>query len=102
VTNVSIDPLIKAITPETNWYVVLRPFQGERESKYVRGEVVDTHGWTHKGRLVELRYVSPLPFGADVPEADEEGRRIIDLNSQQKEQVPYKKRPVPQRKPALT
>lgn len=92
----SIDPLISAVTPKTKWYVVLRPFDGER--RLVRGEVVDTSGWVHLNRLVELRYIAPLPHGADVPEEDSDGRRLLELQDQQKEQVPAKKRPTPTRK----
>ena len=92
----SVDPLIKAVTPETKWYVVLRPFDADR--RLARGEVVDTSSWMHLDRLVDLRYVAPLPHGAEVPSPNSDGIRLIALDDQQKEQVPAKKRPVPTRK----
>lgn len=92
----SNDPLIQAITPKTDYYVVLRPFDGER--RFVRGEVVDTTGWVHLDTLVESRYVSPLPHGAELPNEDGEGRRIIELTKAQERKVASKKRPpVPSR-----
>ena len=74
------DPLIEAVKPKTNWFVVLRKFDGNGVS-YVRGEVVDTNGWRHTGMLEQRRYIAPLPSGAEVPEKQEfEGavRRMID------------------------
>jgi len=94
---VSEDPLIKAVRPDTKWYVVLRPFDGDR--RFVRGEVCDTTGWTHIDSLIENRYVAPLPHGAKLPEEDDEGRRIIELTKTQERKVASKKRPpVPARK----
>lgn len=94
----SVDPLIEAITPKTPWYVVLRPFEGDGSTRYVRGEVVDTTGWMHHKRLVDLRYISVFPFGATLPEPDADGRRIIVLNEEQAATVHPKKRPTPARK----
>jgi hypothetical protein len=93
---VSSDPLIQAITPPTDWYVVLRPFDGDH--RYVRGEVVNTEGWTQIARLQDQRYIAPLPHGADLPEVDPDGRRIVDLTQEQEKIVPQRKRPVPTRK----
>lgn len=90
------DPLIEAVTPPTPWYVVLRPFDGDH--RYSRGEVVDTTGWTHHRRLIDLRYIAALPHGADLPEPGEDGRRFLALNEEQAEKVPPKKRPTPTRK----
>lgn len=92
------DPLLEAITPKTGWYVVLRPFQGDGDARYVRGEVVNAENWTHTKRLVELRYVATLPHGVPVPEVDADGRRMIVLEPSQEAQVPEKKRPAPTRK----
>lgn len=60
------DPLIESVKPKTNWYVVLRTFDGNGVS-FVRGEVVDTSGWRHTGMLEQRRYIAPLPYGAEVP-----------------------------------
>lgn len=92
----SDDPLIKAITPPTEWYVVLRPFDGDY--RFARGEVVNTTGWTHLESLVDLRYLAPLPHGAMLPDPDADGRRIIDLSEDQAKVVPTRKRPTPVRK----
>ena len=92
----SNDPLITAITPKTDWYVVLRPFQGgEDDTNLIRGEVVNTEGWIRPYRLAELRYIAPMPHGVDVPEPNEDGRRILVLNEEQEQAVPEKKRPAP-------
>lgn len=93
----SVDPLIAAITPPSDLFVVLRPFQGKDDIRYSRGEVVDTNTWIHKDRLVELRYVSPLPHGAKIPTKGSDGRMFISLNEEQEVIVPQKKRPVPTR-----
>lgn len=85
------DPLISAITPEQKWYVVTRPFNGDGDYRFVRGEVVDTTGWTHHKRLVELRYLQPLPHGAPVPSEDADGRRILEVADDGS--VPEKKKP---------
>jgi len=85
------DPLIQAVTPPQKWFVVLRPFDGDR--RFVRGEVVDTTTWTHVRSLVDNRYISALPHGADVPGEDAEGRRIIELTKAQERKVASKKRP---------
>lgn len=94
----SHDPLIIAVTPKTDWYVVLRPFDGER--RFARGEVVNTEGWIHRNRLVDNRYITPLPHGAELPEPDKAGVRLLSLNAEQEKMVPAKKRPVPTRKTA--
>ena len=60
------DPLIEAVTPITNWFVVLRPFGGDN-GEFVRGQVVDTSEWRHTGALASRRYIAPLPYGAKVP-----------------------------------
>lgn len=92
----SVDPLIVAVTPKTDWYVVLRPFDGDR--RFARGEVVNTDGWVHRQRLVENRYIAPLPHGAKLPEAGVDGIRLLSLDAEQEMMVPSKKRPVPTRK----
>lgn len=91
------DPLIKAITPKTPWFVVLRPFSGDGR-RYVRGEVVDTMLWKSTAQLVENRYLAPFPHGAVLPIPDANGIRIIDLDAEQEQIVPEKKRPTPSRK----
>jgi hypothetical protein len=60
------DPLIESVKPKTNWYVILRAFDGSGVS-FVRGEVVDVSGWRHTGVLEQRRYIAPLPYGAEVP-----------------------------------
>lgn len=92
----SNDPLIQAITPKTDYYVVLRPFDGD--TRFVRGEIVDISGWVHLNRLVENRYIAPLPHGAVLPEPGEDGRRFVVLDDQQTATIPEKKRPTPSRK----
>jgi hypothetical protein len=74
------EPLIEAVKPKTNWFVVLRSFEGNN-IRYIRGEVVDTLGWRHTSMLEQRRYIAPLPYGAEVPEEKEvEGakRRMIE------------------------
>lgn len=92
------DPLIAAITPDSPWYVVLRPFSADR--MFVRGEVIDAGSWKTTNTLIEHRYIAPLPHGAALPEPDADGVRLIDLDDQQAALVPEKKRPVPARKTA--
>lgn len=79
------DPLIEAVTPVTNWVVVLRPFYGDN-FQFVRGEVCDSSDWTHTKTLISRRYVAPLPYGAEVPELevqhDGSERRIIKAVSE--------------------
>lgn len=93
----NIDPLIFAITPITNWYVVLRSFGGENDKKFARGEVVDVSDWIHHKRLVDNRYIMALPHGVDVPELDKNKERHIQLTEEQSQVVPEKKRPNPER-----
>ena len=74
------DPLIEAVKPNTSWYIVLRPFDGNGV-KFVRGEVVDTTGWRHTSMLEQRRYIAPLPHGMEVPdwvEVENQKRRMID------------------------
>lgn len=74
------DPLLEAVTPDTKWYVVLRPFGGDNTT-FVRGEVVDTTGWIHRNALVNRRYIAPFPYGGTIPEPTEQPdgttRRVI-------------------------
>jgi len=75
------DPLIESVKPKTNWFVVLRPFDGNGV-KYVRGEVVSVEGWRHTSMLEQRRYIAPLPYGAEVPEESEVAgvkRRMITV-----------------------
>lgn len=75
------DPLIEAVKPKTNWFVVLRTFEGNGIS-YIRGEVVDTLGWRHTSMLEQRRYIAPLPYGVEVPEEKELGetkRRMLEV-----------------------
>ena len=75
------DPLIEAVKPKTNWFVVLRSFEGNA-IRYIRGEVVDTLGWRHTSMLEQRRYIAPLPNGAEVPEENEvDGtkRRMLEI-----------------------
>jgi len=92
---VSVDPLIAAITPKSDWFIVLRPFVGGEDSaNLVRGEVVNASGWgKDPQRLVELRYLATLPHGVAVPSVNEDGKRLIILSSQQENMVPKKKQP---------
>ncbi len=89
----SNDPLIAAITPKTDWYVVLRPFHGEGDALLIRGEVVNTKEWIRPERLADLRYIAPMPHGVDVPEPNDDGRRLIVLDEEQLEVVPETKQP---------
>ena len=88
----TVDPLIEYVTPDTKWYVILRPFNGEGDYRFVRGEVVDTTGWRRIDSLVSNRYIQALPSGASVPEPDAEGRRIVDVASGDTS-IPEKKKP---------
>jgi hypothetical protein len=98
----AVDPLIAAVSPPVDYYVVLRPFSGEAETRYVRGEVVDTTGWSHRAQLVELRYLAPLPYGAPVPDAGSDGRRMLELTAEQEAGVPETKRVVARSKAPRT
>lgn len=74
------DPLIESVKPKTNWFIVLRAFDGNGV-KYVRGEVVSVDGWRHTSMLEQRRYIAPLPYGADVPDesfVDGVKRRMIN------------------------
>ena len=88
----TVDPLIEYVTPDTKWYVILRPFNGEGDYRFVRGEVVDTTGWRRIDSLVSNRYIQALPSGASVPEPDAEGRRIVAVVSGDTS-IPEKKKP---------
>jgi len=94
----NVDPLIEAITPKTKWFVVLRPFGGDGEKRFARGEVVDVSDWVHYKRLVSNRYLMALPHGVDVPELDENGERHVSLSEEQIQVIPEKKSPSPARK----
>jgi hypothetical protein len=87
------DPLLEAVTPKTNWYVVLRPFGGEGQ-QFIRGEVVDTTGWLHLNALQNRRYIAPLPYGAVVPELNytrEDGTMVRVIQSDTSEEKPKAK-----------
>ena len=92
------DPLFDIINPKTDWYIVLRPFDGD--VRHLRGEVVDTKEWIHKSKLVDARFIAALPHGTDLPEEGEDGRRFLDLDPEEKAKLPSTKviaeRPVPQ------
>ncbi len=100
------DPLFKILNPETDWYVVLRPFDGD--VRHLRGEVVNTKEWIHRDKLVDARFIAALPNGVEVPE-ELDGRRFLELDDEQDAKLPKSKkiaeRPVPQasdRKPNKT
>lgn len=103
------DPLIEAVTPVTNWVVVLRPFHGDNY-QFVRGEVCDSTGWTHTKTLIGRRYVAPLPFGAEVPELEVQSdgveRRIIKAVSEnfvdEMPEIPVAESPKPKAKAKKT
>lgn len=89
----NIDPLLEALTVKTDWYVVLRPFQGDGDERYVRGEVVNARTWMHRRRLVDLRYIAPLPHGAPFPEEDADGRRVVVLDEAAAAEIHPQRRP---------
>ena len=68
----TVGPLIEYVTPDKNWYVILRPFNGEGDYP-CQGEVVRQVG------VVSARScptaTSRRSLGASVPDA--EGRRIV-------------------------
>ena len=84
------DQLFEILNPKTDWYIVLRPFDGA--VKHLKGEVVNTKEWIHKNKLVDARYIAALPHGTELPSEDKDGRRFLDLEDHQKEKV---ERPVP-------
>jgi|TARA_X000001382_G_scaffold94992_1_gene69461 hypothetical protein len=92
------DPLFEILNPKTDWYIVLRPFDGD--VKHLRGEVVNTKEWIHKSSLVDARFIAALPHGVDLPTEGKDGRRFLDLDDEQKEKLPVTKvvaeRPDPQ------
>lgn len=79
----AIDPLLEAVTPKTNWYVVIRRLQGDGRF-YERGEVVDTTGWRRVDALVANRYITPLPHGAKVPSENSDGVRMLVVEEESK------------------
>ena len=92
------DPLFEILNPKTDWYIVLRPFDGD--IRHLRGEVVNTKDWIHRNKLVDARYIAPLPHGVELPKAGKDDRRFLDLDDDQKKQLPESKavadRPTPQ------
>lgn len=72
----AVDPLLEAISPKTDWYVVIRRLQAD-DRFLERGEVVDTSSWRRVDALVANRYIAPLPHGAKVPEQDSNGVRLL-------------------------
>ena len=87
------DPLIESVKPKTNWYIVLRAFDGNGV-KFIRGEVVDTTGWRHTAMLEQRRYIAPLPYGMEVPEwveVENQKRRMIDTQNTTAEKKVRKK-----------
>ena len=79
----AIDPLLEAVTPKTNWYVVIRRLQGDGRF-HERGEVVDTTGWRRVDALVANRYITPLPHGAKVPSENSDGVRMLVVEEESK------------------
>lgn len=99
----TIEDILDSVVPQTNWYVVLRPFSGDNGEHQI-GEVVDTTTWLHTRVLIQRRYIRALPYGTPIPEetVGEDGikRRILDMNQQNKTEEKAKKaeRPTPSRK----
>lgn len=86
------DPLIESVKQKTNWYIVLRAFDGNGVS-FVRGEVVDTNGWRHTGMLEQRRYIAPFPYGAEIPnESVIDGVKRRVLNQPQESETKKRKR----------
>ena len=95
----SIEKVLEAVAPKTNWFVVLRPFSGD-SGQLGAGEVVDTANWSHTKVLQDNRYITPLPYGVAVPDlvigSDGIERRILTENSAPSENL--SERPTPIRK----
>lgn len=96
------DPLVNALSPDTQWVVCLRPFDATGH-QLMRGEVISTIGWPgHRiAVLIERRYLTPLPAGIAVPEETRiEGvnRRIVDITAA----LEVTSRPTPVEKPTPT
>ena len=92
------DPLFEILNPKTDWYIVLRPFDGD--VRHLRGEIVNTKEWIHKSKLVDARFIAPLPHGVELPKESKDGRRFLELDDEQIEKLPETKavadRPTPQ------
>ncbi|NBO54043.1 MAG: hypothetical protein EBU84_05500 [Actinobacteria bacterium] len=87
------DPLVESVKPKTNWYIVLRPFDGNGV-KFIRGEVVDTTGWRHTAMLEQRRYIAPVPHGMEIPEwveVENQKRRMIQAPAESTEKKGRKK-----------
>lgn len=67
---IDAEQMIQEILPETKWYLVMKPFEGET-GKLVSGEVVDTTNWLHTRSLMNNRYIAPIPVGITIPEPEE-------------------------------
>jgi hypothetical protein len=99
---VTIEDILDSVVPQTNWFVVLRPFSGDN-GEYQIGEVVDTTDWLHTRVLIQRRYIRALPYGTPIPDevvgSDGIKRRILELNQQTEKPKPAKaERPTPSRK----
>ena len=92
---IDVETVLEELTPKTNWYVVLRPFEADN-GLLQAGEVVDASQWTHKKSLAERRFIQPLNYGIDVPQIKvcEDGKERRMLASEESET----KRPTPTRK----
>lgn len=96
----SVEELLKEVTPSTRWHIVMRPFNAE--VGLLSGQVVDTTSWAHTKVLVDNRYLRELPYGVLVPEPfiDDKGieRRMLTKESAPPVLVVVSERPTPTRK----
>lgn len=96
----SVEELLKEVTPHTRWHIVMRPFNADVE--LLTGQVVDTTSWAHTKVLIDNRYLRELPYGVLVPEPfiDELGieRRMLTRESAPPVLADVSERPTPTRK----
>lgn len=92
---IDVETVLEELTPKTNWYVVLRPFEADN-GLLQSGEVVDASEWTHKKSLVERRFIKPLDNGIDVPEIkvcyDGKERRMLSSGRSADRPTPKRKK----------
>ena len=93
---IDAESVIQGLMPDTKWYLVMKPFQGE-SGLLQSGEVVDTSNWKHIKSLANSRYIMAVPAGVEIPEAkkgaDGVSRRIMSSEE-------ISERPTPSRKKA--
>ena len=92
---IDAESVIQGLMPDTKWYLVMKPFQGE-SGLLQSGEVVDTSNWKHIKSLTNSRYIMAVPAGVEIPEAkkgaDGVSRRIMSSEETSERPIPSRKK----------